>query len=123
LKGDKTTPSKKRKAPEELSTNPNTAKSRARNDRLAQDPITKQILASEKADQQAVTRAYAKLETNQEYQKASSEMKISMREQVRQAKLNERYVYIGTCVSIFVLTLVKAYARKSYRQPKGGARP
>lgn len=70
--------SHKRKATDELSTNPHTVKVRKRNEKIGQDPIRSQIEKAKQADQGAVTYARKVLKKSALYIQASEAEKTQM---------------------------------------------
>jgi hypothetical protein len=65
----------KRKATSQLSSNPNTAKARKRNENISKDPIRHKVEKAKAADQGAITYAKKKLVKSDEYQAASESEK------------------------------------------------
>jgi hypothetical protein len=65
------TTSRKRKAQEDLSQNPNTMKARKRNEAIAKDPIRLKIERAKAADQSAITVAKGKVVRSVEYMNAA----------------------------------------------------
>ena len=78
MNAEPTTRSRKRKAEEQLSTNPNTVKARKRNKALSQDPVRKVVEKAKAADQGAVIYTRKKLGSTHKYQTVSAERQKEM---------------------------------------------
>jgi hypothetical protein len=94
--------SRKRKAPKDLSENPNTVKARKRNEKLAQDPIRNKVEKAKAADQSAITVAKRKLVKSQEYINASEEMQREMVKNSAKGVQLKRYLLFDF-ILIFIL--------------------
>ena len=94
--------SKKRKAPEELSQNPNTVKSRARHQAISQDADRLKIEKAKNADRSAVTYAKRQLVRSAAYMNASQEQQQQMIQASAVAVKQERY-FLNIPIIIVIL--------------------
>jgi hypothetical protein len=82
----------KRKAAEELSTNPHTVKARKRRHALAADPVHGKIEKAKEADRHAAFYQKQKLHRTAKFKKASAREQRQMIKKVIQASRESRYV-------------------------------
>jgi hypothetical protein len=80
----------KRKAPDDLSQNPNTVKARKRNEKIAQDNTRRAVEKAKQADQGAVTYAKKLLVKSDAFLQASSDQKLQMVKDSKAAVLLKR---------------------------------
>jgi hypothetical protein len=97
------TTTRKRKAPEDLSQNPNTVKARKRNEDLSKDPVRSQIEKAKAADQSAITVAKRKVKSSAEYLSASPARQQEMlQDSATSTKLKRYFQNIPTLIFILI---------------------
>jgi hypothetical protein len=92
---------RKRKAPEELSTNMHTVKVRKR--LAAMDEVEAQIELAKHNDLSAISYAMKKMKQSDEYKKASNEKKANMEETLKDEVTYKRYVITIICIFCLVI--------------------
>jgi hypothetical protein len=101
--GSVRTTTRKRKAPTDLSQNPNTVKARKRNEALAKDPIRAKIEKAKAADQGAITVAKRKVVSSAAYKSASpSRQQEMVQESAASVKLRRYFQNIPILIFILI---------------------
>jgi hypothetical protein len=99
----------KRKAPEEYSSNPNTVKTRERNERIKQqDPVIVGLEKAKNADRNAISVAQRKLRLERDWPVKGKLIEEYQKEldQVKAKVIHQRYYTYLICLTILLLILI-----------------